>query len=208
MLAASSRFLLFGAITALAVLLGVGVGTYVLSPKGPAIDGGTMLPQPRPVVDFKLTGEDGKPYTDADLKGHWTIVFAGYTHCPDVCPTTLQTLKAVKADLGADAGKLGVLFISVDPARDTPETLGHYVHFFGPDFRGATGSDEQLEALGKNLGFVFVKVPGPTPDSYTMDHSAALMLINPQAQLAGYLLPPFDAQTIAKDMKTLMDGAA
>jgi len=101
-----------------------------------------------------------------------------------------------------------VLFISVDPARDTPQALAQYVHYFGADFHGATADDAELEKLGKDLGFVYLKVPGTTPDNYLMDHSAALMLINPKAELAGYLSPPFDAATIAKDLKNLIENVS
>lgn len=208
--AASSRSLIVGIVAVAAVLLGIGAGTYFLgpSPGAATLSSGTLLPKPRAVPAFSLTGEDGQPYTREALRGRWTLIFVGYTHCPDVCPTTLATLKSVKQNLGTDAGKLGVLFLSIDPARDTPAHLAEYVHYFGTDFRAATGSDEALQALGKQLGYVYFKSEGKTPDSYTMDHSAALMLINPQAELAGYLSPPFDAATIARDLKPLLEKAA
>jgi protein SCO1/2 len=188
-----------------AVLLGVvaGIGWFPAKEAGPTTI--TLLPSPRPVDNFTLSGADGKPFTHSDLRERWTLIFAGYTYCPDVCPTTLTQLKETMTKLGDDAGSLQILFLSVDPERDTPERLAKYVHYFDPRFRAATGPVPALENLGKALGFVFAKVPGKTPDSYTIDHSAAMMLVNPQAQLAGYIVPPFATDALAHDLKAVMD---
>jgi protein SCO1/2 len=96
------------------------------------------------------------------------------------------------------------VFLSVDPERDTPESLERYVHYFNPRFRGITGPNAELDRLQPQLGFVYVKVPGPSPESYTMDHSAALILINPQAQVAGYFTPPLRADALAQDLSTVI----
>ncbi|WP_169603913.1 SCO family protein [Methylococcus geothermalis] len=166
---------------------------------------GTLLPQPRPVAEFALTGEDGKPFTRAGLLGRWTVIFVGYTHCPDVCPTTLSQLKAAKAKLGADGARLAVLFVSVDPERDTPDHLARYVRYFDKEFRAATGPVDALAALGRQLGFVFIKNPAPEGEGYGIDHSAELMLLDPEARLAGYLTPPFQAETLAADFKMILE---
>jgi protein SCO1/2 len=195
------------AVAAVAALVGLWFGLHGAGRGfGPAsnIQSGTLLPQPRAVPDFTLQGADGKPYTRADLRGHWTLIFPGYTYCPDVCPTTLAELKAVYGKLGGDADKLQILFLSVDPERDTPQRLASYVHTFDPRFRAATGPVPALEKLGGELGFVFNKVPGKTPDSYLMDHSASMMLIDPQAQLAGYVVPPFTVEGLTSDLKSLI----
>src|SRR5205807_555248 len=97
-----------------------------------ALKSGTLLPAPRPVVAFALTAEDGARFTNAQLDGHWNLIFTGYTHCPDVCPTTLNILKNTVARLGAQADAVQILFLSIDPERDTPEALAHYVHYFNP----------------------------------------------------------------------------
>lgn len=165
---------------------------------------GSLLPQPRPIADFALTGDDGRPFTRAGLLGRWTVVFVGYTHCPDVCPTTLSRLKAAKARLGADGARLAVLFVSVDPERDTPDHLGRYVRYFDKDFRAVTGPVDALTALGRQLGFVFVKNPGAEGEGYGIDHSAELILLDPKARLAGYLTPPFQAETLAADLGTIL----
>lgn len=189
---------------AFAVLLGIAAGVFSLRPQGVAISSGTLLKTPRPIDDFTLSAARGVPFTKADLNGHWTVVFAGFTFCPDVCPTTLTELKAVNARLGEVAGQVRFLFLSVDPERDTPEKIGKYVAFFDPTFDGATGDPATLEKLGANLGFVYAKVPGATPQSYTIDHSTALILIDPQARIAGYLTPPFKPETMAADLKAIV----
>ena len=177
---------------------------WLAPPAATALKSGTLLPAPRQIVDFALAAEDGKPFTNADLRGRWSLVFTGFTHCPDVCPTTLSLLKGVANRLGTQADEVQIVFLSVDPERDTPEALEHYVHYFSPRFRAATGPVPELEQLGASLGFVFAKVPGPTPESYTMDHSAALILVNPQGQLAGYFTPPLRADALAADLSSLL----
>ncbi|MDF9393293.1 SCO family protein [Methylococcus capsulatus] len=169
-----------------------------------ALVSGTLLPQPRPVADFVLTGDDGRPFTRADLAGRWTVVFVGYTHCPDVCPATLSRLKAAKARLGAEGERLAVLFVSVDPERDTPDHLARYVRHFDQDFRAVTGPVDVLMALGRELGFVFVKNLGAEGEGYGIDHSAELMLLDPRVRLVGYLIPPFRIEALAADFETIL----
>lgn len=194
----------WAAAAAVAVLLGIVVGMVVLRPKTVAISSGTLLQTPRPIEPFTLSAPDGSSFGNADLAGHWTVVFAGFTFCPDVCPTTLTELKAVNARLGEAAKDVRFLFLSVDPERDTPEKIGKYVHFFDPRFQGATGDSAALDRLAANLGFVYNKVKGAAPGSYTIDHSTALILIDPQGRVAGYLTPPFKPEAIAEDLKTLV----
>ncbi|MDR3416243.1 MAG: SCO family protein [Nevskia sp.] len=204
----SNRVLTWSLLAAFAVLFGIAAGMVLLHTDARPIRSGTLLERPRPVPDFALTGSDGKPFTKADLLGHWDVVYVGYTHCPDVCPTTLALLKAVAAGLGDDRKRLRVVFLSIDPERDTPETLAQYTHYFNPDFLAATGSNEQLDALGSKLGFVYQKVPGETPQSYLMDHSSALILIDPKGEVAGYLTPPFKTEDLVGDLKQLVERTA
>lgn len=198
------RVLILSLAAAGALLLGL-FAALSLRPQAAEFRSGTLLETPRAISDFALIGGDGQPFTKADLQGHWSLIFAGYTFCPDVCPTTLATLKAMQAKLGPDAQRLQVVFLSVDPERDTPPRLAQYVRYFSPDFRAATGEVPALEKLGENLGFVFAKVLGATPETYLMDHSAALMLVDPKAELAGYLTPPFKAEAMAADLKPLLE---
>jgi protein SCO1/2 len=182
-------------------------GRSLLQPPAVELASGTLLQAPRAVADFSLTGSDGRPFTKAAFSGHWNLVFAGYTFCPDVCPTTLADVKAALGKLGPQAAKLQVTFVSIDPERDTPERLAQYVHYFDPSFRAATGTKENLDKLGQSLGYVYEKVPGATPQSYLMDHSAMLILVNPNAELVGYLTPPFKPDAIAGDLKRLLGTA-
>ena len=203
-----NRSLSWALLAGFAVLIGIVAGLVVLRPSTVQIQSGTLLQQPRPIADFTLNGSDGKPYTKADLAGHWSLLYVGYTHCPDVCPTTLAQLKAVEKGLGADAAKIRFIFLSIDPERDTPEALGQYTHYFSPDFIAVTAPNAQLDALGANLGYVYEKVPGATPQSYLMDHSSALILINPRAGLAGYLTPPFKTESLVSDLKQLLEKSS
>jgi protein SCO1 len=205
----SKRVQTWGLLAAFAVLIGIVAGMVVLRPPAAVqILSGTLLQEPRPIVDFNLAGDDGKPFTKADLAGRWNVIYVGYTHCPDVCPTTLAQLKQVEKGLGEDAAKLRFIFLSIDPERDTPQILAQYTHYFSPDFRAVTGPNTQLDALGKSLGFVYQKVPGQTPQSYLMDHSSALILVNPQVQLAGFLTPPFKTESLVSDLKQLVEKSS
>ena len=198
------RNVLFGLIAAVAAALGLAVGAILLKPKSVAIASGTLLQTPRPLPAIALTDQDGAPFTNRHLEGHWTVVFAGFTYCPDICPGTLTLLKAVRRQLGEDAAKVQVLFLSVDPGRDTPQRLKTYVQFFDPSFTAVTAPDAELEKLAGAMSFVYAKVPGATPDSYTMDHSTALMLINPKGQLAGFFTAPLKAESLGADLKTIL----
>lgn len=200
----SNGLLRWSGIVAFAVLGGIFSGLFMLRPQVVSISSGTLLKTPRPIEAFTLASAGGGPFSNADLLGHWTVVFAGFTFCPDVCPTTLTELKAVNAKLGDAAGRVRFLFLSVDPERDTPAKIASYLKFFSPDFLGATGEPAALDQLGANLGYVYTKVPGAAPGSYTIDHSTALILINPQGQVAGYFTPPFKPEAMADDLRQLL----
>jgi protein SCO1 len=201
-------WLVWSLLAGFAAVAGVAVSFAVLHAPEEPLRSGTLLAPPRAVADFSLTGADGQPFTKSNLLGRWNLIYVGYTFCPDQCPTTLSLLKAVQAGLGGEAAKLRVTFISIDPERDTPARLDQYVHFFSPSFGAATGSTAQLDALGANLGFVYQKVPGATPQSYLMDHSSALILIDPQGRLAGYLTPPFKKEDLVADLKSVLEKSS
>lgn len=191
-------------LAALAAGLGLwlGLGRFG-APAQPNLQAALLYPAPRAVPEFHLTRADGAPLTNADWQGRWTLVFFGFTHCPDVCPTTLATLKQVWTGLApAQRERLRVDFVSVDPQRDTPEQLGRYVAFFSPDFVAATGSDTELTALTRALGLLYVRVPGENGD-YSVDHSAQVVLIDPQGRLVGMFRPPLDAARIGADLARL-----
>ncbi|MEP7043128.1 MAG: SCO family protein [Dokdonella sp.] len=192
-------------IAAFAVALGLWFGARLLGPAAPPrLETAVLYPAARLLPDFQLTRSDGQPLTLADWKGHWTVAFFGYTNCPDVCPTTLTSFKQAWKLLGADAATpLRFDFISVDPARDTPETLARYVGYFSKDFIAASGSDEQLTALTKALGLLYARGT-PENGTYTVDHSASAVIIDPQGRQVGMFRPPFDAAKIAADLTTLL----
>lgn len=191
-------------IAALAAGLGLWLGSRAFVPSQPALATGLLYPSPRAVPDFALTRADGTPLTLSDWRGRWTLVFFGFTNCPDVCPTTLGTLKQAWAEIGKRglADRVRVDFVSVDPQRDTPDQLAKYVGYFSPDFIAATGTDEELTKLTRSLGLVYARTPSGNGD-YSVDHSAAIVIIDPQGRLVGLFRPPLDAAKIAADMAAL-----
>jgi len=193
-------------IAALAAALGLWAGARWSGPRTtalPEMASVVRYPAPRALPEFQLARSDGKPLTHADWKGRWTIAFFGYTHCPDVCPTTLATFKQVWKLLDADAReRLRFDFISVDPARDTPEVLNRYVAFFNPQFIAATGDDAELTRLTRALGLVYARGE-PKDGTYEVDHGASAVLIDPNGNQVGLLRPPFDASKIASDLTVL-----
>jgi protein SCO1 len=166
------------------------------------LQSGTVLPQPRPLPEFTLLDQHARPFTRASLGGRWTLLFAGFTHCPDICPATLATLVAVDRRLQDSGTEIRVVFLSLDPARDDTHTLATYVNHFNSRFIGATGELEQIEKLMSALGLAFIRVPH-AGDSYTIDHSTALVLIDPYARAAAYFRPPLKADALAADIAPL-----
>ena len=153
---------------------------------------------------LKLPDFTGKVRTLADFKGDVVLVFFGYTHCPDVCPTTLAEMKAVKAQLGEQGKRFQVIFVTVDPERDTPELLANYVRAFDPTFLGLRGSPEATAEVAKDFKVFYQKVPGKTPDGYSVDHSAGSYVFDPQGRLRLFVRYGQTADKIAADIKTLL----
>ena len=199
---------------ALAGGLGLWASQQIYAPAAPALPATravTLLPNPRTLPAFSLQQSDGTPLTADELKGHWTLVFLGFTHCPDVCPTTLAQLAGAQKQWASlpEASRPRVLFVSADPERDTPQLVTQYAHAFHPDTLAATAPLPQVEAFARALSLVFMKVPGASgdPADYSIDHSAALVLLDPQARMAGVTQPPFDVKGIATDLETLTKTA-
>jgi protein SCO1/2 len=165
---------------------------------GPQLASGTWLPRPKPLSDFRLTDTSGRAFTRRDLGGGPTLVFFGFTHCPDVCPTTLMKLAQVRKRAGLKG--LRVLFVSVDPQRDTPPVLGMYVHAFDPAFLGLSGDPQSIARLAANFGVAVNRVELPGGD-YTMDHSAVLFLLDARARIAAIFTPPFEVAALAADLR-------
>ena len=135
---------------------------------------------------FRLIDQDGRAVTDRDFKGKPLLVFFGFTHCPDVCPTTLFDVSEILRRLGKDADQVGALFVTVDPARDTPEKLKEYLSSFDPHLRGLTGDEPAIVAIAKAYRVYYKKVPNPGGD-YTMDHTAIVYLMDKE----GRFVAPF-----------------
>ena len=153
---------------------------------------------------LSLPDAEGQPRTLADFKGKVSVVFFGYTQCPDVCPTTLAELARIKQSLGADGSRVQGVFVTVDPERDTAEVLKAYVGNFDPSFVALRGSAAQTTAAAREFKVFFAKVPGKTPDSYTMDHTAGSYVIDAKGRLRlfeRYGTPP---EALAADLKQLL----
>ena len=151
-----------------------------------------------------LTDQDGKSRTLADFKGKIVVVFFGYTQCPDVCPTTMAELAQVKKSLGKDGERLQGIFVTVDPERDTPAVLKGYMGSFDPSFVALRGSVEQTKDVAKEFKVFFAKVPGRTPDSYTMDHTAGSYVFDSNGKLRLFVRYGSGTDALAADLKTLI----
>lgn len=156
--------------------------------------------------NFSLTDHNGQLRTLQDFKGKVVVLFFGFTQCPDVCPTSMAELAEVKRQLGANGDKLQGLFISVDPERDTPEVLKAYMTNFDPSFLALRPTPEQLAAVAKDFKVYYKKVEGKTPTSYTMDHSAASYLYDPQGRLRLYARYGSGAAVLVSDIRQLLKG--
>ena len=157
--------------------------------------------------DFRLADHNGQLRSIQDFKGKAVIVFFGYTQCPDVCPTTMTEMLQVKQLLGADGDKLQVLFLSLDPERDTPEVLKAYMANFDPSFLGLyAGSPDELAALAKDFKVFYKKVEGSTPGSYTMDHTASSYLYDPQGRLRLFSRYGTPVEALTDDVRLLLKG--
>ena len=153
---------------------------------------------------LELPDVDGKMRTLADWKGKVTVVFFGYTQCPDVCPTTMAELSQIRKSLGAEGDRIETVFVTIDPERDTPEVLKAYVGNFGPGFTALRGSAEQTAAAAKEFKVFYAKAPGRTPGSYTMDHSAASFVFDTSGRARLYVPYGGDTKNLAADLKQLV----
>lgn len=172
-------FVFAGAAVVLALLLG-GLLWWVWPPQLH----GVVLQSPRPTADFTLETSAGAPMSLSDLRGKHVLVYFGYTYCPDVCPVTLNDLADMANTLGANAmDEVRVLFVSVDPRRDTPEHLASYLPHFHPDFLGMTGTIEDIQPVASQFGIFFEAQEGSPETGYLVDHSSAVTLVDPQGRM-------------------------
>lgn len=173
---------------------------------------GVILPDARKISVPELLKDDGSRFINSDLEGHWTLLFFGYTHCPDICPTTLNMLVQARKnfnDNSSNADFPEVMLVSVDPQRDSVEVLNQYVKYFEPTFTGITGKPEMIKALTLQLSVVYMQVPNSdgseSQENYAVDHSSSILLINPQGKLHAFLNPPHSVTSIVDSLRTIIN---
>lgn len=204
-------------VVALAAALGLWASQHVFAPKAastwPQTTAVRLFEPPRELPAFNLRQSDGTPLVPGELRGHWTLVSLGFTHCPDVCPMTLAQLSQAQQQWTSlpEAIRPRVLFISVDPERDDPGRIGDYAHAFHRDTIAATADLPALEAFASSLSLVFAKVPpedGEPADQYSVDHSASIAVLDPQGRMSGLVQLPMDPAALAADMAALTAASA
>jgi protein SCO1 len=195
-------------IVIVAALAGTALSWFLFNPMRTAnaniaVKQATVLRELRPLPPFVLTDQHGKRFDNTRLQGKWTLLSFGYTNCPDICPTDLAMLAQVDDRLSKASSMppYQIGFVSVDPARDTPDRLAQYVTYFDPTFLGVTGSEAALRTLTRPLGIIYAKVE--TKDSaigYVMDHSASIVLLDPKGRYRALFSPPHHAKYMAHDV--------
>jgi len=170
-----------------------------------AMVAGTLLQPPRPLPQFSLIDQDGQPFDASRLQNRWSLLFFGFTNCPDVCPATLAVLAQIEKQLQdlPPTKQPQIVLVSVDPQRDTPEQLSKYVKFFSPSFVGVTGQEDAIKAFTRALG-VPVAIQSLGDGAYTVDHSAAIFLIDPAGALRALFSTPHDPSKIAADYRRIV----
>jgi len=200
------RIIRYGAVALIAVLvlvsLAVGLGWFQ-SARGPfstSVAGGPA------VVPFHLVDQQGRPVSERDILGRPAAVFFGFTYCPEVCPTTLSSLTALLGRMGRDADKIGIYFVTVDPARDTPDALEKYLSSFDPRIRGLTGAPDQISTLAKALGVYYARTE-LDGGGYTMDHTASVFLLDAKGRFVGTIAYGEDGDAALAKLQRLSRGS-
>jgi protein SCO1 len=162
-----------------------------------------LFERPREIGTFALQDDNGQPFTPAQLQGKWSLLFFGFTFCPDICPTTLAQLNQFYGKLEPEyARDTQIILVSVDPARDSAEKLHEYVRYFNPEFRGVTGEFLVLHQLATSLNIPFAKVPGGG-DNYQVEHSGNIALVNPKGHYVGFFKAPHDLNKLLQNYKSI-----
>jgi protein SCO1/2 len=170
----------------------------------------TLFSDPKPLQAFALTDDRGRAFGVESLQGKWSFLFFGFTHCPDVCPTTLAELARARDQIARSAaggGDIQFVFVSVDPNRDTVGKLGQYVRYFDASFVGVTGDNAQIANLAGQLGAFYEVAVTPGAENYSVSHSAAVFLLDPRARQHAVFAPPLDAQAISERFKVVRELA-
>jgi protein SCO1/2 len=199
--------------TAVAAIVAIGAGALVgraVLDRSQSTDLGlataTVLAPTRPLPEFTLTDQAGATFDKNRMRGHWSLVFFGFTHCPDVCPTTLAMLAQAEKKIAAPPAAVApqVILVSVDPERDTPEQLAKYVKYFSPTFTGVTGPVTAIDEFTRELGIPVARTALPNGD-YTVDHSAAILLFDPEGAMLAVFSAPHSADLIAADYRRIVN---
>lgn len=192
----------------IALLVGIGVGIKTLQSTATPPVTATVLSHPRALSDFELVDDRLRPFTLEQLKNHWSFVFFGFSHCPTLCPTTMSEMAKVFNELPKNTKyPPQMIFITVDPARDTPEVLHRYVAQFNPDFIGVTGDEATLAKLRKELGILaMAKAPDQVKGEDTFDHSATVILLDPNGDFHAVFSAPHSVESIVKDYQAISAG--
>ncbi|XOV80124.1 MAG: SCO family protein [Aestuariibacter sp.] len=203
---------LVGIVAFIALVIGIYVAISIQPPVA-APEYLQAYPEPRPLAPVELLSHTGEAIKNDWFYEQWTLAFVGYTFCPDICPTTLAELKGAYPELQAIASQypIEVLFLSVDPKRDTQERLHEYIQFFNPEFTAATAQHKALFPLVRSMGMAYAIVDSTDDPNYLVDHSASVVLINPQGKVVGRFKPHHEPgklaissmQQIIQDMKTI-----
>lgn len=203
-----------GIIALLALIVGVVMALYISPPKNTKPEFISMYPQARALPEFSLVDHKGEAFDLNRFKQHWSLLFVGYTFCPDICPTTLAELKGIYPQLQEinSTAPIQVVFLSVDPKRDNTARLNEYIQFFHPDFTAVSGNHDQLFPLVRAMGMMYSISESTDNPNYLVDHSSSVILINPLAQVIGRFKPEFavgklavsDGQKILTDLPKLV----
>ena len=169
---------------------------------------GLLLPRGLPVVPFQLVGPDGLPIDNQRLKGHWTLVFSGYMHCPSICPTTLETLRRGLHDLPGLGSQFEVWFLTLDPDSDPPDELARFVHGFDARFLAVTGTRENVERFATSQMVHFERGVDGVEKDRVVAHDVRVLIFNPDGELAGYLSPPLTPENVKASVIRLLKSTS
>ena len=195
--------LIVAVVMAIALSAGIFIASRLQTPA--ELRAAFILPTPTPLPEFELRDQDGNAVTRDTFRGQWNLVFFGFTHCPDICPATLQVLAAARKEMDASGQRRlpRIVLVSVDPERDTPELMGNYVDYFGDNNLGISGTIEETRKLTSALGIYFEKQPLDN-DNYSVDHSAAVLVVNPEAEFHALFGGSHIVENYVHDMPLIM----
>lgn len=207
---AEKKSIPYGTIAIFALWLGIiGLAYVLLMPSQKTIPSelaAVLRPEPRPLRPFTLVDQHNQSFTLDDLAGQWSLLFFGYTYCPDICPMTLSVLTSVLNELQRNpegARNVKAVFVSVDPERDTPEVLLNYMEYFGEGFLGVTGKEQEINDFARQFGAGYIKEPERAPGEYLISHTSSIFLVDSGARLVAGFSPPHDPVTIAEQFSQI-----